>query len=171
MISISKAKIYWHLQKRKQMNSWKEDRVVSRRALKVFKKKVVKKSLGATPVCLTFRCLGRHLILLSDVSFYMWFFFPLDGATYAVLLRLQGANSLWSEPAHWDVELSSVVSLFPKADRSQGLLRLIWVLLGDNSSLALCLTIICLRTASTPLMSWDWSTDPFNLGLNLLRLH
>lgn len=169
MTSISKAKIYWHLQKRKQMNSWKEDRVVSRRALKVFKKKVVKKSLGATPVCLTFRCLGRHFAEWCVILYVI--FFPLDGAAYAVLLRLQGANSLWSEPAHWDVEFSSVVSLFPKADRSQGLLRLIWVLLGDNSSLALCLTIICLRTASTPLMSWDWSTDPFNLGLNLLRLH
>lgn len=45
------------------MNSWKEDHVVSRRALKVFKKKVVKKSLGATPVC------GSHLDVWADILF------------------------------------------------------------------------------------------------------
>lgn len=45
------------------MNSWKEDRIVSRRVLKVFKKKVVKKSLGATPVC------GSHFDVWADILF------------------------------------------------------------------------------------------------------
>lgn len=46
------------------MNSWKEDHVVSRRALKVFKKKVVKKNHWVQHLCVV------HVWMFGQTSYF-----------------------------------------------------------------------------------------------------